>query len=870
MVMRVAMMTTVRRPQYLEASLASFFERDPAAQSLSVRVVVDDSRAPQLPAHERIVLDMLAEDDAKRRATWKISRRIAATYRRCLGSVLGQGAGVLILQDDIELAHGWLRSLEDAVSFMRAKEVHALANGNPFRWALSLYSRGALGAGDCCTFTHAHMFYGSVAMYWPASEVEELCAYFDGRADSDRPDDLLIRDYLVTNVIGLYAMNPNIVQHTGRKSSHGAQFVTTSNYRSGAPPEKAARRPGPAPQPHPGTTLLRWELIDELLPYNGRYLEIGIAGGHCISRVSAFRKWGVDPNPQGPVEGKMDCLYRGTSDDFFRSETASNGKLKFDVVFIDGHHESEQVYRDVENAMRLLTRGGVILLHDCNPLTDESQRVPRPPEQGIWNGDCWRAVARLRQRADLDVFVIDSDHGLGVVLPKGTQQPLPAEDVSAISWEQFDDRREELLGLVSPTSDWRARLRCGAGRVTFVTAIFGPRGDLKEPTRRWPGHEYICFTDRERQSDAWQIRQMPTPSDPRLAARRIKLLIHEHVDAEHIVWVDASMHCVGDLRRCFAGATSDIVAFEHPVRNCVYAEAAACREQRRGNAVRLDEQITRYRHSGYPKGAGLFATGLLARRMTEEVRSLGRAWYAELERGSCRDQVSFPYVLHDGGVSCHRLRGDVYANDLVRCAGHTGMDMIASARANQARRPVLHTAIAFDPDMNLGAAYNRTMALLPEDGWACFLDHDAMFTTRYWHEQVLRAIELHPGAGAFTAVTNRIGNADQVALGIDPGNHDVAYHRTFGAQLADNHALRDVTSGPLISGVLIVLSKAAWKAIGGFQDGFLGIDNQMHLDLKRAGKRVFVIEGLYVYHWYRANSDGPLEYLTDKDRWRPR
>lgn len=204
----------------------------------------------------------------------------------------------------------------------------------------------------------------------------------------------------------------------------------------------------------------------------------------------------------------------------------------------------------------------------------------------------------------------------------------------------------------------------------------------------------------------------------------------------------------------------------------------------------------------------------------------------------------------------------------------TAPDYIQEARERDSEgRPALFTIVAFDSDMNLGRAYNRSMVLLSDDAWACFLDHDAMFTTPFWHEQLLRAIEHNPETGAFTAVTNRVGNVQQTAGFIDPNDHDMMDHRRFGESLFRTYEARcdDITMGEPLSGVLIVISKRAWKRIGGFRDGFLGVDNQMHLDMRRIGLRVMILRGLYVYHWYRGDGCAAhLKHLKPKDKWVPR
>jgi GT2 family glycosyltransferase len=165
---------------------------------------------------------------------------------------------------------------------------------------------------------------------------------------------------------------------------------------------------------------------------------------------------------------------------------------------------------------------------------------------------------------------------------------------------------------------------------------------------------------------------------------------------------------------------------------------------------------------------------------------------------------------------------------------------------------MITTFIPYSPDGNLGRAYNECMGLLGPCQWGCFIDHDAAFTTPDWYKQLEFAIKKYPDAGVFTAMTNRIGNPDQ-RLG-EPFNvcNDLKEHRRIGYMQAPNVDARDVTeSKNLISGVVLCLSWETWKLVGGFCDGFLGVDNDMHKRVRDAGKRVYILRNLYVYHWYR-------------------
>ena len=169
---------------------------------------------------------------------------------------------------------------------------------------------------------------------------------------------------------------------------------------------------------------------------------------------------------------------------------------------------------------------------------------------------------------------------------------------------------------------------------------------------------------------------------------------------------------------------------------------------------------------------------------------------------------------------------------------------------------MIHTNIPYCPKekgQDLGFAYNTFMEMIGEDDWACFLDHDAMFTTSDWYHQLEEIIESKPDAGLFTCNTNRIGNPHQKPFNIHQDNHDIRFHRKVGSDIQRSRrlVLRDVTDGQLISGVMLLLSKKTWKACGGFKAGFLSVDNDIHSKVKSLGKKVYIMDGVYVYHWYR-------------------
>lgn len=172
---------------------------------------------------------------------------------------------------------------------------------------------------------------------------------------------------------------------------------------------------------------------------------------------------------------------------------------------------------------------------------------------------------------------------------------------------------------------------------------------------------------------------------------------------------------------------------------------------------------------------------------------------------------------------------------------------------------MIYTYIPYAPKskkLDLGWAYNNFMNLVNDDDWVLFLDHDVFFTTMNWFSQIEDIIEKYPEYGVFTCLTNRIGEPTQKLKGVDTENHDVKYHRKLGKEIQENK-YDDVIEFPnrVLSGFFILIKKETWKKIGGFKPGFLGVDNRLHQDCNVNNIKVGLMNGVYVYHWYRGDGD---------------
>jgi SAM-dependent methyltransferase len=183
----------------------------------------------------------------------------------------------------------------------------------------------------------------------------------------------------------------------------------------------------------------RIDLLNYLIEKGGyqKYLEIGCAGNECFNAVKCPYKVGVDPANGGTV--------RCTSDNFFALCHDT-----FDLVFIDGLHECQQVNRDISNSLKVLRPGGAIVLHDCNPTLELEATFPPDPARpcGNWNGDVWKTVVLWRTYTHVDTFVGDFDWGCGLILPQPNTSPISLEcSYINLPWAYLQEKRASALRL---------------------------------------------------------------------------------------------------------------------------------------------------------------------------------------------------------------------------------------------------------------------------------------------------------------------------------------------------------------------------------------------------------------------------------------
>ena len=129
---------------------------------------------------------------------------------------------------------------------------------------------------------------------------------------------------------------------------------------------------------------------------------------------------------------------------------------------------SDNEKEEGKESLKILRKGGFIVLHDTDPLTKDATEVIRddivsylrnlsyPHNKShtkslVWktyNGDIWKSIARIRMyRPDLKVFTVEGF--CCSVLNKGRQKKLlKITSEEKLNWKYFVKNRKEILNII--------------------------------------------------------------------------------------------------------------------------------------------------------------------------------------------------------------------------------------------------------------------------------------------------------------------------------------------------------------------------------------------------------------------------------------
>ena len=163
----------------------------------------------------------------------------------------------------------------------------------------------------------------------------------------------------------------------------------------------------------------------------------------------------------------------------------------------------------------------------------------------------------------------------------------------------------------------------------------------------------------------------------------------------------------------------------------------------------------------------------------------------------------------------------------------------------------IYHGIPYSLDKNLGAEYNKYMELINDEDWWTFSDGDTMFLEYFWGDAIAEIIKKIPDAGIITCQTNRIRQKKQLYNESSP---DILVHRLIAKTLDEKYRGKFKKINTHISGFFMAIKKKTWKEVGKFPEAdgtLLTVDNAFSRKVMRSGKDIYLMRGMYVFHYYR-------------------
>ena len=199
----------------------------------------------------------------------------------------------------------------------------------------------------------------------------------------------------------------------------------------------------------------------------------------------------------------------------------------------------------------------------------------------------------------------------------------------------------------------------------MYAAVFGKKANFKMPKLTDPGIERVLYTDIPKRFDPHVFYQVKTLRidhlDPVRRNRFVKIMIPDEIfdNYEYSLYMDYKhpTNIDFDLLLSCLEPESDMLISKHKKRDCIYDEGIACVMKGKDDKKTIVNQLDFYKSEGYPNHNGLYAAYWLFRRHTKQLKESMKLWWEQVEKHSCRDQISLPYVAWKHGMKISVTRG---------------------------------------------------------------------------------------------------------------------------------------------------------------------------------------------------------------------
>lgn len=175
---------------------------------------------------------------------------------------------------------------------------------------------------------------------------------------------------------------------------------------------------------------------------------------------------------------------------------------------------------------------------------------------------------------------------------------------------------------------------------------------------------------------------------------------------------------------------------------------------------------------------------------------------------------------------------------------------------------MIHYCTPFSLEKNIGREYNNYVKRISrsDNDWVFFIDGDAMFLDPFWGKHIADIVGKYTNTGLFTCKTNRVGCQLQCHNFVRSMDSNILNHFKISEDLRQKRYWDVSQVNHIISGIMMGFKVKTWKEVGGFTENpneILKVDNRFSNRILRAGKKILIMEGVYLFHYYRLHQPNP-------------
>lgn len=181
----------------------------------------------------------------------------------------------------------------------------------------------------------------------------------------------------------------------------------------------------------------------------------------------------------------------------------------------------------------------------------------------------------------------------------------------------------------------------GAKKGLVYTVITGDYDTLHEPNKS-KGFDYICFTDNPNiRKNGWDLHIIPKESNPIKHQRQIKINSHK-LPYDLTVYFDSNFHMYRPIDTLLNNCCykKGFLTCLHDTRTLLSEEAMRIVKIQKDTIQVVGKHMMDLAEKNIPDNCGMYASGFIVRRKSEEVTRLEKVWSDLLDKGSHRDQLS--------------------------------------------------------------------------------------------------------------------------------------------------------------------------------------------------------------------------------------